>query len=110
MSQRLSQEFYCGECEGYFIVRLNRQLNHVAIIRCPNCKHEHRRCIVNGQIFEDGRYKTEHKERLLPTMAGYSKTPRTQVMRDSWYRRDGVAIDDNDRILLAELWLDTHRE
>lgn len=53
---RISQEFYCGECKGYFVVRLNIELNHEVEIACPNCGHEHRRCIVDGLIFEQGRH------------------------------------------------------
>ena len=49
---RISQEFYCGECSGYFVVRLNIALNHEAEIVCPNCGHEHCRVVRNGIITE----------------------------------------------------------
>jgi len=104
---RISEEFYCGECSGYFVVRLNIALNHEAEIVCPNCGHEHRRCIVNGQIFEHGRHSTNSKEKVLTTKANYSKTPVTQKMRDAHEkkygsRRDGVLID---REPMLEQWL-----
>lgn len=101
--ERLLQEFFCGECVGYFHVKLNVALNHEVEIVCPNCKHEHRRCIVNGQIFESGRYETSSKEKIRPTPASYSKTPLTQKMRDAHEkrgsRRDGVPVPMYDRWL-----------
>lgn len=100
---RISQEFYCGECQGYFVIRLNIVLNQEVEIVCPNCGHEHRRCIVDGQIYENGRYRTESRERILTTKANYSKMPVTEKMRQAHEkkyggRRDGVP-------LMTEQWL-----
>lgn len=100
-SRRTSQEFYCGECKGYFIARLNMALNHEVLIQCPNCKHEHRRVVNDGVIYEQGRFATEHKERLLPTMATYHKEPITDRMKKAHNkqsfneRRDGVVLSDD---------------
>ncbi len=107
---RVSQEFYCGECKHYFIVRLNMSLNQEVHIQCPNnaCKHEHRRCIKNGLIFESGRYHTDAKEEVLPNPATLSKTPKTDKMKkaheESSYnqRRDGVPLT-----FLGESWVNT---
>lgn len=103
---RISQEFYCSECRGYFLVRLNIHLNHEAEIVCPNCSHEHRRCIVDGQIFEQGRHSTDSKEKIRPTKASYSKEPLTTKMRQAnerWgARRDGSILTEQMR----ERWLE----
>jgi predicted RNA-binding Zn-ribbon protein involved in translation (DUF1610 family) len=96
----ISQEFYCHECNGYFLVRLNMAINHEAEIICPNCGHEHRRCIIDGQIFEKGRNSTAVKEKIRTTKVNYSKTPFTQKMREAHEnssfhgRRDGVPMFD----------------
>lgn len=94
--ERISQEFFCGECHGYFLVRLNIALNHEAEIVCPNCGHEHRRCIKDGQIYEQGRFNTTIKEKIRPTSATYSKTPLTEKMQQAHEkhgsRRDGVPV------------------
>jgi len=105
---RISQEFYCGECKGYFAIRLNMSLNHEVEIVCPNCKHEHRRRIEDGQIFERGRHITPISEKILTSMANYSKTPITQRMRDAHEkqiysaRRDGVPYENQP---MMEQWL-----
>ena len=97
---RVLQEFYCGECDGYFHLNLNMSLNYEVEVQCPNekCKHLHRRCVVEGQIYEQGRFRTEVKEKLIASDATYSKTPMTQKMRDAHEkkyggRRDGVPIE-----------------
>lgn len=105
--ERITQEFYCGECKGYFLVRLNMSLNFEALIKCPNCGHEHRRVVKNGEIFEQGRHQVDVRETILTTMATYSKEPFTDKMKkahtkQSWDgRRDGVPIDH----MLADRWL-----
>lgn len=99
--QRTSQEFYCGECQGYFLVRLNMALNHEIHVCCPNCNHEHRRVIKEGTIYEDGRYSSDVKERVLTSKATYHKEPVTERMKKahkkrSWPdRRDGVPMTDD---------------
>lgn len=104
---RVSQEFYCGECQGYFVVRLNMSLNFEALIQCPQCGHEHRRVIKDGEIYEKGRHTVSVKETILTTMATYSKEPFTDKMKKAhengaWGgRRDGVAFDH----AMAERWL-----
>lgn len=101
---RVSQEFYCNECDGYFIVRLNTKLNHEAVIRCPNCGHEHRRCVKNGEIYEQGRFSSDHKETILPTKTSYSKKPFTEEMRKN--ARDGVRVPDGMREEMYDRWVE----
>jgi hypothetical protein len=101
---RVTQEFYCGECQGYFLVRLNMALNFEAHIKCPKCEHEHRRIIKDGEIYEKGRYGVDVKETIHTTMAQYSKEPFTAKMKKAskWGdRRDGVPMDH----VMAERWL-----
>lgn len=107
---RISQEFYCGECKHYFFVRLNSQLTHEVLIVCPNtaCNHEHRRCVVNGEIRELGRFQSDIREEIVSTPVSLSKEPRTLKMRNAALdrlqaysgRRDGVTIE------CSQLWTD----
>jgi len=102
---RVTQEFYCGECVGYFLVRLNMALNFEAHIKCPNCGHEHRRVIKDGEIYEGGRYESKVKETVHTTKAQYSKQPYTQKMIDAKtyaQRRDAVPMDH----VMAQRWLE----
>ena len=105
MSDRVTQEFYCGECSGYFLVRLNMELNHEVMVRCPSCNHLHQRNIRDGRIFEKGRFESTVKENIRTTMATYSKKPHTEAMQkaqkasDYRGRRDGVPLD-------MERWLE----
>lgn len=107
--QRVSQEFYCGECKGYFMIRLNMVLNHEVHVKCPNCAHEHRRVIQDGMIYESGRYSSDVKENVLTTMATYHKTPITERMRkahekNGWGgRRDGVQMTEEQLSRWAEV-------
>lgn len=82
-ANKVTQEFYCGECGGYFLATLNMALNFEVEIVCPgpDCGHEHRRCVVDGQILEQGRFATDSKEKIRPTSASYSKEPLTTKMR-----------------------------
>lgn len=101
---RITQEFYCGECKSYFDIRLNMMINHEAHIECPGCKHQHRRCVVDGVVYEKGRYQTDVVEEICPNPATLRKIPLTQRMLEaekanSWAgRRDGVPIMDSDRM------------
>lgn len=107
--QRVMQEFYCGECVGYFFIYLNMALNHEVLICCPNCKHEHRRVIKDGSVFEQGRFAVNHKEKVLTTMATYHKEPATEQMKkahakNSWEdRRDGIRMTDEQLMRWQEI-------
>lgn len=107
--QRTSQEFYCGECSGYFLVRLNMALNHGIMVCCPKCGHEHRRVIKDGVIYENGRYDSTVKEKVLTSMATYHKEPVTEQMKKahserSWgSRRDGITMTDDQLMRWLEV-------
>ncbi len=103
---RVSQEFHCGNCSGYFVVRLNLGLNHEVEIVCPGCGHEHRRCVKNGLIFEAGRFKTDSKEKIRPTKAAFSKTPITDKMKKAQYGRDGVELSGATLDEYRQRWLE----
>lgn len=99
---RILQEFYCGECTGYFLVKLNTHLNHEVEIICPNCGHEHRRCIVDGQIFENGRFKTDSREKIRPTNVSYSKEPKTTQMQQTKWNRNSAILTEQ----MQSRWLE----
>lgn len=115
--EKIWQEFYCGECQGYFRFRLNIILNYEVEVVCPNCQHKHRRCIENGIIYEKGRFKTNIKEEICPPKSSYSKEPLTRKMEESRHKRDGVVIDKADdfstknpaaRTIIQERWFELY--
>ena len=119
------QEFYCGNCQGYILVKLNLALNMIVEVCCPGwhgddtsklCKHKHLRCIKDGRIFENGRKEGQCKEEICPPRSAYSKEPFTKHMRDvtqanAWKeKRDGAVIkDSNDLVrdaMMQEIWFE----
>lgn len=115
--EKVWQEFYCGECSGYFRVKLNFNLNYEVEMVCPNCSHKHRRVIQNGQIYEKGRFSSEVKEEIMPPKSAYSKEPLTNKMAKNkcrWTKREGVVINniedisENNRQLLNERWFELY--
>jgi hypothetical protein len=79
------QEVFCtksgGGCGGFVIIKLNTALNHRAEIVCPKCGHKHIRVIVDGVVTEYGRNSGTAVEEICPTMAAWSKEPRTPEMK-----------------------------
>jgi hypothetical protein len=109
--QLTTQEFYCSECSNYFLAVLyHGQTGYEALIICPNCKHEHQRCITNGQIHEQGRFQTRTTERILSTKATLSKTPRThhhQTKLNYQDKRNGQPITPTEYDhWLKQSWLE----
>ena len=111
------QEFYCGECQGYIRIRINMNLNCEIEFECPNCGHKHRRVIRDGVIKENGRFANEPKFELTPMKSAYSKEPWTKKMRDAngWGgRRDGAVVtQENARDAFTdnymhELWFERY--
>lgn len=111
------QEFYCGECQGYFRVRLNMALNMGVEMVCPKCKHKHHRYIKDGVIYEHGRESNSAREEICPPLSAYSKEPLTARMRDKKYARDGVKIESekdlNERnpaadAMIKERWFELY--
>ena len=118
---KIWQEFFCGECTGYFRVRLNMALNMGVEMVCPKCNHKHHRFIKNGVIFENGRDSNSAKEEICPPISAYSKEPFTAKMRDksSQYRagRDGAVIEKESDLnqrnpmadaLIKERWFEIY--
>ena len=93
---RVWQEFYCGECQGYFRVRLNMSLNMGVEVVCPKCKHKHHRYIKDGLIYENGRSDNKAIEEICPPLSAYSKEPLTAKMVKTKYARDGVRIEKEE--------------
>lgn len=114
---KIWQEFYCGECKGYFRVKLNTAINMAVEMVCPNCGHEHHRYIKDGVIYENGRYGNEPKEKIYPPKSAYSKEAFTQKMAQSKWARDGVVIKNEDDLnkenaaasaMIKERWFEIH--
>lgn len=109
MEEKIFQEFYCGECRGYIRVRLNMNYDRIVEIICPNCKHQHKRCIVKGVILENGRENGSIKEEVVPPISAYHKEAITSKMKDNtFYKRDGVIIDDPGQGFLRDRWLELY--
>ena len=103
MSEKVYQEFYCHECDGYIRLGISTALNHGFWFECPNCSHKHQRVIRDGQIFENGRFQNEPKFEIVVPKSAYAKESMTAKMKEltSMQRRDGVVIENrsfmNDR-------------
>lgn len=132
------QEFYCSECPadqggsergGYFLVKLNRNYNSKVTIVCPQCKHEHSRCVTAGHITEVGRDDKAVRETIRPRLASWSRRPRTSLFAGrAGYnaKRDGATITKEEDVVprpeegaddgvehirqqfLRQSWLDYH--
>jgi hypothetical protein len=109
--ERVSQEFYCGECKGYFIIRLRLDYTGKLMVECPlpSCRHQHTRFAKDGVIQEDGRdVSGTNQEVIVSNMATYAKSPLTKEMQDAekkkayMGRRDAVPV--NKRSALWERW------
>jgi len=99
---KIWQEIHCpvsGGCGGFILVKLDVSINQIVTVICPKCKHEHQRAIIDGQVMESGRYNGKPKEELYPTIAAWSKTPRTRCMQkvagDFAHERNGAIIKDS---------------
>ena len=118
IDNKIWQEFYCGECQGYFRVKLNMALNIGVEMVCPNCKHRHHRYIKDGVIYEQGRNENAPKDEICPPLSAYSKEPLTAKMEvKSTWKRDGVVIDKEQDLsknnpvaaaMIRERWFELH--
>jgi hypothetical protein len=81
----IDEEFYCGECVGYFNQKLRANVTGNFTIQCPECGHHHYRYIENGFI-TDRRCndKADQLDIIIALKAKYRKTPRHN---DPDYRR-----------------------
>jgi len=105
MSDKVLQDFYCNDCDGFIAVKLNMAINKAVVVRCPKCDREHPRRIKDGKIYEGGD-GSGNREVIRPTMAAYSKKPHTDGIKK--HARDGVefkrhpATDD----IIKQSWID----
>lgn len=116
---KITQEFYCNDCDGYFRVKLNMALNRRVEIVCPNCKHHHPRGIKDGRIVEAYSPRDASTEEICPPKSAYSKESiAIKMMKNA---RDGVVIACKEDLrkegstrnpqtdaMLRELWLEFH--
>lgn len=104
--QKIWQEFYCNDCDGYWRVKLCMQLNIRVEMVCPNCGRKHPRCIKDGKIYENADVGSYTEEVLAPK-SSYSKEPvSNRIKRNA---RDGAVISEAEHIrdpIMRELWLD----
>jgi hypothetical protein len=106
---KIAQEFYCNDCDGFILVKLNINLNRRITVKCPNCGHQHPRSIKDGVIYESATgINGQEIDEIMPTKAAYSKTsilatkssrdgitPTTQVSPEimaRWVERFGARV------------------
>lgn len=85
---KVFQEFYCNDCNGYIRFKLNQSLNRSIVVVCPNCGRQHPRSIKNGLVYEGG--DSNNKEEICPPTSAYSKT----AILASKYARDAIKIEE----------------
>lgn len=75
--ERVLQEFYCNDCDGYIHLHIAAGVNKNVVICCPNpkCDRKHPRKIVNGKIKDNSRSDGPNTEEVMPMPSSYSKTP-----------------------------------
>ena len=101
---RVTQEFYCNDCQGYFRAKLNMAINMKVLVCCPNCCRQHPRWIENGEI-KDNYSRTmsgNPTDEIIIPMSAYSKKPKFETKP---YTRDGNVIETKARDpFLRSLW------
>ena len=112
---KVFQEFYCGECQTFIRMRLNMDYDRIVEVVCPMCGHRHKRCIVKGQIVENGREHGTAREDICPPKSACSKEPITRQMKTGKgfsARRDGAVVESVDDLtqdtFMRERWLETY--
>lgn len=113
MSDRVYQEFYCTTsgmgCGGYITVRINMKLNGVVEVVCPKCGHKHQRCLKNGVLMEEHRWRSSPNQELCPTIAAWSKEPKLKIKGHRPERDAIVGVEEKSRgkgfrPFLADVW------
>lgn len=107
IAQRELIEMHCNDCNGYFTVNLNMEIEGDYVLVCPNCGHEHPRTIKKGEMVGDILERMYHTgegkrvsrnnrsasaERIIVPKSAYSKQSRFK------------SIQDADRGFLAKAW------
>lgn len=75
--KKLYQEFYCNDCDGYIVVKLNMAINRTVKVVCPECGRQHPRQIKDGHIVGDSH--RENAEEIIPTKSAYHKKPMSNI-------------------------------
>ncbi len=77
---RRREEFYCGECDKYFLTYLRDNMLGDYTVECPGCSHHHYRRVENGIVTDDRhRFKGEGDTEIL---MGLSSTLRKTPWHD----------------------------
>jgi hypothetical protein len=85
--ERRKEEFYCGECNKYFLTYLRTNMDGQYTIQCPtpDCKHHHFRVVRKGLVTSD---RCNHLEGQLDILIGLASTLRdTPWHNDPAFRR-----------------------
>ena len=83
MARRFREEFYCNECNKYFITYLREDMYGAYTIECPNpkCKHHHYRMIKEGICTSD-RHTREYGDGKSELILGLPSTLRNTPWHD----------------------------
>jgi len=89
-------EFYCNDCDGYFRVNLNLEIDGDFLFVCPQCGREHPRTVTKGdlamrtdvdaRIYEGGegarirRGGREGAEKIMVPKSCYSKKSQLKAI------------------------------
>ena len=107
---KIRQEFYCGNCSGYFRIKLAMNYDRIIHLNCPNCGHQHKRKIVSGIIKEEGRDYGDAVEEIVVPKSAYSKEPLSEHFRAARafaQKRDGIKLTEDDLVreqMMIERW------
>lgn len=113
MGERIWQEFYCNDCDGYFRVKLNVAINMRVEMVCPNCGRKHPRSIRDGRIVEAG-HEAVKEEILVPKSAYSKESLHSKMIKNA---RDGEVFKGEDDLnkrnpiadaMIKELWFEFH--
>jgi phage FluMu protein Com len=109
---RIVQEFYCARsgdgCGGYFLAKVNTDLDGIHNIICPNCKHVHQRRIKSGHITDDGRFNSKPVDEIYATKSSFQMSPHTKSMQkraNTSEERKSVIVTSPDELIKREMWV-----
>lgn len=105
MSDKVCQEFYCNDCDGFIRVKLNTELNYSVVVVCPSCGRKHPRTIENGYIYDRGS-RNGTAEEICPPKSAYSKTSISANMRK--HERHGIELTSEERQPMYERWMELY--
>jgi len=97
MGDKIWQEFYCNDCNGFIRVKLNMALNHGIQVVCPQCGRRHPRFIRDGVIVDGG--GSAASEEICPPISAYSKEAWTKKLQNTNCARNGEVIKEKDDLI-----------